>query len=223
MKILGRNVDAVVFDLDGTLLDSERAIVNAASAAFDDVGAEVTELMVADQLGAPLEELYAIFIGDNDDARMRRFITRYIERHDEHPDRFPPPLPGVNEALVALVAGRVPLGVATTKPSARAISQLEGAGIARHFTHIQGTDPGMKPKPAPDVVIAACAALGVDPKRAIMVGDTQRDVKAAQAAGAHAIVVAYGAARAEQAAQMGADAVITSLLELIHAEQARSS
>lgn len=215
MKILGRDVDAVVFDLDGTLLDSERAIVNAASAAFDDVGAEVTELMVADQLGAPLEELYAIFIGDGDDARMRRFITRYIERHDEHPDRFPPPLPGVSEALRALGEARMPLAVATTKPSARAVSQLEGAGIAQHFKHIQGTDPGMKPKPAPDVVIAACAALGVAASRAIMVGDTARDVKAAQAAGAHAIVVAYGAARAEAAAQMGADAVIASLTELV--------
>lgn len=215
MKILGHDVDAVVFDLDGTLLDSERAIVHAASRAFDDVGAEVTELMVADQLGAPLEELYAIFIGDGDDARMRKFITRYIERHDEHPDRFPPPLPGVVDALRALVAARVPLAVATTKPSARAVSQLEGAGIARHFTHIQGTDAGMKAKPAPDVVIAACAGLAVAPVRAIMVGDTTRDVKAAHAAGAHAVVVAYGAERLLSAQSMGADAVVTSLSELV--------
>jgi phosphoglycolate phosphatase len=214
MIILGRDVDAVVFDLDGTLLDSERAIVHAASAAFDDVGAEVTELMVADQLGAPLEELYAIFIGDNDDARMRTFITRYIERHDEHPDRFPPPLPGVLDALTALHAAHVPLAVATTKPSARAVSQLDGAGIARLFTHIQGTDPGMKPKPAPDVVIAACVGLRVAPARVWMVGDTHRDVAAGHAAGAGAVVVAYSAGRAEAAAEMGADVVVTSLRQL---------
>lgn len=218
MNILGlADVEAVVFDLDGTLLDSERAIVAAASAAFDDVNAHVTETQVADQLGAPLEELYAIFVGDADDARMRKFITRYIERHDEHPDRFPPPLPGVVDALANLSAS-LPLAVATTKPTARALSQIEGAGLDKFFKHIQGTDPGMKPKPEPDVVIAACAGLAVHPRRSLMVGDTRRDVKAAQAAGAHAILVVYSQERAQSAraeANWGANAVVTSLLQLV--------
>lgn len=215
MKILDIEADAVVFDLDGTLLDSESAIVSAASAAFADVKTSVSELEVADHLGAPLEELYAIFVGDGDDARMRRFIARYIERHDEHPDRFPPALPGVLEALIILREAGVPLAVATTKPTARALSQLEGAGLVERFQHVQGTDPGMKPKPAPDVVIKACAGLGIAPARAVMVGDTFRDVHAAQAAGARAIVVAYSAERVKAAAAMGAEAVVTSLLELV--------
>lgn len=215
MKILGIETQAVIFDLDGTLLDSEQAIVSAASAAFADVKATVSELDVADHLGAHLEELYAIFVGDGDDARMRKFIARYIERHDEHPDRFPPALPGVLEALTILCAAAVPLAVATTKPSARARSQLEGAGLLDRFAVIQGTDPGMKPKPAPDVVIKACAGLGVDPARVVMVGDTHRDVAAAKAAGTRAIVVAYGAERLVAAQAMGAEAVVTSLVEML--------
>jgi HAD superfamily hydrolase (TIGR01509 family) len=211
---LAVDVDAVVFDLDGTLLDSERAICDAASAAFADVGVPVTELQVADHLGAPLEELYALFVGDNDGARMRHFIARYVERHDEHPDRFPPPLPGVVDGLKGLVERGLRLAVATTKPTARAASQLEGAGLERFFHHVQGTDPGMKAKPAPDVVLRACDGLGVHPGRAVMVGDTPRDVGAARAAGAHAVVVAYGAARRQAATFMGADAVITSMTEL---------
>lgn len=206
--------DAVVFDLDGTLLDSERAIVQAAERAFADVGAAVSELQVADHLGAPLEELYALFVGDGDDARLRRFIARYIERHDEHPDRFPPPLPGVVAGLGALQARGVPLAVGTTKPSARATLQLEAAGLLRFFAHVQGTDPGMRPKPHPDVVERACAALRVSPARAAMVGDTPRDVGAARGAGAHAIVVAYSEERRRVAADFGADRVIASLVEL---------
>lgn len=215
MNILGIEADAIVFDLDGTLIDSESAIVSAASAAFLDVRCTVSELQVADHLGAPLEELYAIFVGDGDAARMRKFIAHYIERHDEHPDRFPPALPGVSEALAILCAAGVPLAVATTKPSARAVSQLEGAGLLERFVHVQGTDPGMRAKPAPDVVIKACAGLGIEPSRSVMVGDTFRDVDAAKAAGARAIVVAYHAARAQAASTMGAEAVVTSLMELV--------
>lgn len=214
MRVLRLDVEAVVFDLDGTLLDSERAICEAASAAFTDVGAAVSELQVADHLGAPLEELYALFVADDDAARLRRFIARYIERHDEHPDRFPPPLPGVVDGLAALVERGLPLAVATTKPSARAMSQIEGAGLERFFRHVQGTDAGMRPKPAPDVVIKACASLGVPPARAVMVGDTPRDVHAAHAAGAHSVVVAYGEVRLRLAHTMGAGTVITSLAEL---------
>lgn len=208
------DVDAVVFDLDGTLLDSERAIVQAAELAFADVGATVSELAVADHLGAPLEELYALFVGDGNDARLRRFIARYIERHDEHPDRFPPPLPGVLEGLGALRERGLPLAVGTTKPSARATLQLEAAGLLRFFGHVQGTDPGMRPKPHPDVVERACAALRVPAARAAMVGDTPRDVGAARGAGALAIVVAYSDERRAVAAGFGADRVIASLLEL---------
>ena len=212
--VKGLDVDCVLLDLDGTLLDSERAICDAAAAAFADVDVRVAELQIADHMGAPLEELYALFVGDQDEERMRRFIKHYIERHDAHPDRFPPPLPGVVDGLAALVARGLPLSVATTKPSARARSQLEGAGLERFFRHVQGTDPGMKPKPAPDVVLHGCAALGTAPARALMIGDTPRDVAAARAAGTHAIVVAYSEPRVRAARSMGADAVITSLSEL---------
>ncbi len=215
MKAGPFDVDAVVLDLDGTLLDSERAICDAAEHAFRDIDVAVSALSVADHLGAPLEELYALFVGDGNDVRMRHFVARYIERHDEHPERFPPPLPGVVDGLTALRARGTPLSVATTKPSPRARAQLEGAGLTRFFRHVQGTDPGMKPKPAPDVVLRACSALGVAPARALMIGDTPRDVAAARAAGTHAAVVAYGEARLALARGMGADLVLASLADIV--------
>ncbi len=201
----------VVFDLDGTLIDSEKAICAAASLAFGDVGHDVDEAAVADHLGAPLDELYACFVRDPDPQRRAHFIARYLHHHDEHPEKNPPALPGVVEGLLQLRARGLPLAVGTTKPTARATQQLQACGLLPHFAHVQGTDPPMRPKPAPDVVEVACRAIGVAPARAIMVGDTARDVGAARAAGCRAVVVAYGMHRLQVAQGLGADAVVHSL------------
>lgn len=215
------NVAGVVFDLDGTLIDSEKAICAAASLAFDDVGVAVDEAAVADHLGAPLVELFDVFdTADLDDATVRNarrahFIARYIAHYDLHPDKDPPPLPGVVEALQALRALQVPLAVATTKPTSMAVQHLRACGLVEVFGSINGTQPPLLPKPAPDVVLAACAGLGIDPRQAIMVGDTNRDVGAARAAGCHAVVVAYGAHRVQVAKGLGADLVVTDLRQLL--------
>jgi len=212
---LMRGIAGVVFDLDGTLIDSEKAICAASSLAFADLGVAVDEAAVADHLGAPLDELYDVFVPDNDAVRRGRFIDRYIAHHDLHPSRDPPPLPGVVEGLTGLRALGLPLMVATTKPTGRAVQQLESCGLASYFIHIQGTDPPMRPKPAKDVIVAAAAAAGVDPSAVVMVGDTSRDVGAARAAGCPAIVVAYGVHRINIAQGLKADAVIWSLAQLL--------
>jgi phosphoglycolate phosphatase len=204
-------IDGIVFDLDGTLIDSEKAICAAASLAFGDIGLDVDEAAVADHLGAPLDELYAFFARDEDDGRRAHFVSRYVQHHDDHPERDPPALPGVVDGLLHLRARGLPLAIGTTKPTGRATQQLQACGLLAHFGHVQGTDPPLRPKPAPDVIHAACAALGVGVGRALMVGDTARDVGAARAAGCRAVVVAYGMHRLQVARSLGADAVLPSL------------
>ena len=210
-----RGVKAVVFDLDGTLIDSEEAICAAASLAFADVGHDVDEAAVADHLGAPLDELFDHFVSGGDPTKRQRFIDRYIAHHDLHPRRDPPPLPGVEQGLLGLRALGLPLMVATTKPTGRAVQQLQSCGLDTYFAHIQGTDPPMRPKPAKDVVVAACDAVGVSASDVVMVGDTSRDVGAARAAGCRAVVVAYGVHRLQVARDLGADVVIWSLAQLL--------
>ncbi len=207
---------ALLFDLDGTLLDSSRAICHAASASFALVGVSVSEQQIEQHLGAPLEELYALFVGDHDRERQARFVASYIEAHDAHPDRHPPPLPGVREGLLSLSERyALPMAVATTKPSDRARVQLEAAGLLPSFQHVQGTDPGMRPKPAPDVIQYACQSLAVTAVDVVMVGDTARDVHAAKSAGAKAVVVAYSDEQHARATRFGADLVVRSLEELV--------
>jgi HAD superfamily hydrolase (TIGR01509 family) len=210
---------ALLFDLDGTLLDSSRAICDAASLSLADLGTRVAPEEIEPHLGAPLDELYSLFIGDGDNQRRQRFVLGYIRHHDEHPERLPPPLPGVIAALEGLRARyQAPLGVATTKPTDRAFQQLEAIGLAHHFTHVQGTGPGIEPKPSPDVIFHACDRLHVKAESALMVGDTARDVDAARAAGAYAVAVAYADADVERAQRFGADLVVRSLEELVGAE-----
>ena len=204
-----------MFDLDGTLIDSEKAICAAASLAFRDVGLSVDEAAVADHLGAPLDELYSVFVADADHQRRSHFVSRYLHHHDEHPECDPPPMPGVSAGLSALKARGLLLAVATTKPTSRAAQQLRACGLFSLFGHVQGTDPPMKPKPAKDVVIAALAVLQTAPSRAMMVGDTARDVGAARNAGTRAVVVAYGPHRLILAAKLGADHVLPSLALLV--------
>lgn len=208
--------EALLFDLDGTLLDSERAICHAASAAFRMLDVAVSEAEVALLLGAPLEELYDAYVGDGDPVRRRVFMEAYVELHDAHPEAEPLPFPGVAEALEALRArARLPMAVATTKPSHRAASQLLAAGLHPCFDHVQGTDPGMRPKPEPDVIVRACQALRVDPRAALMVGDTARDVVAAKRAGAVAVAIAYDDEKRRAAREFGADVVIGSVAEML--------
>lgn len=209
---------ALLFDLDGTLLDSSLAICEAGASAFGDLGVHVTPEDIEPHLGAPLLELYEHFIGDEDVERTQRFVLRYIHHHDEHPERHPPPLPGVVAALEGLSARyQAPLGVATTKPTERAYQQLEAIGLHRYFRRVQGTEDGIRPKPAPDVIVHACRHLGVRPEEVLMVGDTARDVDAARAAGARAVVVAYTEVHEARAREMGADLVVRSLEELVGA------
>lgn len=209
---------ALLFDLDGTLLDSSLAICEAASAALRELGAAVSASDIEPHLGAPLAELYERFVGDGDDERMQRFVLRYIHHHDAHPERHPPPLPGVLNALDGLRARYgAPLAVATTKPSDRAFQQLEAIGLHTRFAHVQGTDPGMRPKPAPDVILRACERLEVRPREVLMVGDTARDVDAAREAGARAVLIAYSDEHVERARSIRADRLVRSLEELVDA------
>lgn len=210
------DVAGLLFDLDGTLIDSGPTICDAASQAFLELGVEVEPRAVLPHLGAPLQELYEVFIGDGDEVRYGQFVTGYVQAYDGHPGAAAPPLPGVAEGLRGLTRSLgLPMAVATTKPTHRAVQQMEHTGLHVHFRHIQGTDVDMRPKPAPDVVLRAAAALGQAPERTVLVGDTARDVGAARAAGARAVVVAYSEEHRERAESFGADLIIGSLEELV--------
>jgi phosphoglycolate phosphatase len=179
-----RRMSGVIFDLDGTLVDSAPDIHAAANAALSDEGVPGLTLAEArDCVGHGA----AVFVSramalrglGEDPARHRRILDGFLGRY-EAAVHLTQPYPGVPEALEALRAAGHALAICTNKPTAPARAVLSHLGLLGHFGPLVGGDslPVRKPDPAP--LAAAVAALGGGP--ALFVGDSEVDAETAQAA-----------------------------------------
>lgn len=203
----------VIFDMDGTLIDSQRFILTAMRGAFDAVGlprpADAAVLSIVGlslpvalaRLAPGLGEAEAIALGA---AYKDAFIRVRAESGGE---AAAPMYDGARACLERLdAAGRL-LGVATGKARRGLDHALDGHDIRRFFVATQCADDAPS-KPAPGMVLNLLAATGVAPARAAMVGDTTYDIGMARAAGVAAIGVGWGYHPAEALREAGADAVI---------------
>ncbi len=190
----------VVFDLDGTLVDSIGEILESFSATARAFGLPFEEAAVRALIGRPLRETFRrLYPGEDPDP----LVAFYREHHLAHLGERARPYPGVERVLGELRAAGFPLAVATTKRTATARRLLLRVGLFSFFDHVQGTDGGMAPKPAPDVVVAAARAAGGRP--GWMVGDTALDLRAGRAAGARVYAVTWGAGSPEALAALAPD------------------
>jgi phosphoglycolate phosphatase-like HAD superfamily hydrolase len=117
----------------------------------------------------------------------------------------------VKEALASLEGRK---GTATTKGTASSRLVLEQFGVAQYFDHVQGTD-GFPSKPAPDVILAALAALGASPRDCLMVGDSPSDMEAGRRAGVQICAVRYGYGKPEELARFAPEYWIDDLRALL--------
>jgi phosphoglycolate phosphatase len=203
---------AIVFDLDGTLVDSLPDIIGAFRDAFVEHGlAAPSEAEVRDHVGLPLETMYAAFAPAEHVAALsasyRRIYPLRFTRHSR-------PYPGVPEALATLRERGFRLAVATTKRSEMAARLVAALGMTDALDVVQGTD-GFPHKPAPDVVHRALAALDAD--GVWMVGDTVHDIEAGRAAGLATYAVTWGTHDAERLRAARPDRLEASLEPLLAA------
>lgn len=198
---------AIVFDLDGTLVDSLPDIVWSFRAAFEDGGLPVpSEAAVRALIGAPLDEMAAAFTDDRD--VIDEVCAAYRRIYPLHFTDRTVPFPGVPEVLGALREAGFRTAIATTKRSSMAIPLVEAVGLAPLIDHVQGTD-GFPHKPAPDVVHVALAAL--DAEGVWMVGDTVNDLRAGRAAGLRTYGVSWGTHGADRLAEAEPDVLEPNL------------
>lgn len=195
--------ELVCFDLDGTLVDStadiRAALVHALAAVPPaDVRLDEHALSCAG-LGLPLDEFYALARPaphpQAGAAGRRRFVDEYRSYYHAHLLDKTRPFDGVAETLELvkpLRASGLRVAVATTKKTLTAERVLGALGLAHHFDLILGTEEPMPHKPAPDLLLACARRLDRDPRRGLMVGDTERDVLAGRAAGMRTCGVTYG-------------------------------
>ncbi|MDF1793517.1 MAG: HAD-IA family hydrolase [Thalassobaculaceae bacterium] len=209
---------AVVFDLDGTLIDSA-----------DDLGAAANRLLAAEGRRALLESEVRRFIGDGsrvfvqrawaatgdpaDDSTLDALVPRFIAEYESDVAGSTRPYPGAIETMARLKAAGLAVAVCTNKPQRPAEMVLESLGFGAFVDTVAGGDRFPYRKPDARHLIATLDLLGVSAGVAVMVGDNEHDMAVARGAGTGAVLVSYGYARTPLA-EIDADARIDTLSAL---------
>jgi len=176
---------AIVFDLDGTLLDTVADIRQAMSDALVERGCAALppDYMPPNLHGAFPGALMAMMAQQGTpEAEHEAVIAAYTRRYAERAHRSSRPYPGLPAFLADCRRRGVGLGVCTNKRHAPAVQALQQCGILHYFDHVSGCDTVARPKPDPLPLLEACAALGATPRQAAYVGDTHVDAASAAAA-----------------------------------------
>lgn len=199
--------DAAVFDLDGTLVDTPRGIVETFAAALAAMNAPAPDLTaVRATIGIPLERAFGLLLGvPPDDPAVPQAVGLYqsLFRELVLPRARTLVYPGVADGLTALRTQGVALAVATSKHYASADALLRAAGLRDRFDVVVGADQVTRPKPDPEMGRLVARRLAIPPERAVMVGDTTHDLLMARAAGMRSVAVTYGVHSVPELASSG--------------------
>jgi phosphoglycolate phosphatase len=205
-------VDLVVFDLDGTLVDSREDISRAVNEGIVAVGGgkrPVSEIIP--HIGRPLMDIFNDLLPFGLHARAGRATEIFREYFFAHCVENSRLCPGVSECLEGL--GAVSRAIATTKMTFMAERVVQQMGIAHHFDLVQGSD-GIPHKPDPTILALVLERLRKRAGRAWVVGDTVYDVQAGKAAGMHTCAVTYGIGEVEALESAAPDLLLDSLADL---------
>ena len=203
---------AVLFDLDGTLVDSIDLLVASMEYAFE--GREkrppLAEWLAL--IGTPLDAMLARWAeGPGDVELLRaRYREHQLAKHDEMIKLYP----GMVETVRELHAAGHPLAVVTSKLEVGARRALKFARIEECFAAVVGIDHTTRHKPDPEPVHFALSRLGVPAAQAMFVGDSTHDMQAGRAAGVYTVAALWGPYTREQLAPTAPDAFIASFDEL---------
>ena len=206
--------DTVLFDLDGTLTDSQEGIVKSVIYALERLGRELPprDTLTA-FIGPPLHESFSALCG-MDEAETERAVREFRDYFARCGWAENAPYEGMAEFLAALHAAGLRLIVATSKPESFARKILEHFALERYFDLICGSHPEDKSSADKASVVRAALTRAGAPKRAVMVGDRRHDMAGAHANGLEAVGVLYGYGSREELAAAGAEQLAADLNEL---------
>lgn len=203
-----------LFDVDGTLLKSAPDICGALQTVLARTEHNrLPQEFLQTYIGRHLDDLFYYLFPNATADDAARLLAEYREVYLARRHASTEVYPGVAEALAKL-GGRK--STATTKGTPTTQAVLEQFGLISYFDHVQGTD-GFPPKPNPDVVLKALAALGARPEDCLFVGDSTSDMEAAKRAGVRSCAVTYGYGHPDELARWQPDYVVGDLRELLPA------
>jgi len=182
---------AVLFDLDGTLIDSIPLLLACVRHAFDGFpGRPPTDEEWIEGIGTPLATQMAAYT--DSPTEVERLIGRYRAYQREHHDALTTVYPGVLEAIQGFHHNGHPMAIVTSKSNGMMDRALDFVGIAPFMTLAVGADSTPRHKPDPYPVNFALQHLGYSPAEAIFVGDSPHDVNAGNAAGVKTVAALWG-------------------------------
>jgi phosphoglycolate phosphatase-like HAD superfamily hydrolase len=205
----------ILFDVDGTLLDSRKDIAGAQLYVLRKLG--ITHLTPEDiypHIGKPLSDIFAILLPPERHRDIPRAKETYVTYYRSHALDTTTLFPGVAVSLAALHENGIRLGVATTKSSVTSARVLAHFGVQNLFTQIQGSDE-MPFKPDPFILNKVIADQGWLREETMMVGDTAADILAGRNAHIRTCGVTWGALNREQMLALAPDMAIDRFDELL--------
>jgi len=186
------SVRALIFDLDGTLIDSKRDLIRSVNAMLRELRrGELAEETISGYIGHGAPQLVARAIGNGSTEEERqRALQFFLSYYEEHKMDSTCAYPGVAETLEQLA--RMPMAVLTNKPVRISVRILDELGLSQYFRAIYGGNSFETKKPDPLGARTILRELGAAPGEALLVGDSEVDVQTARNAGTLAAAVNYG-------------------------------
>jgi HAD superfamily hydrolase (TIGR01509 family) len=184
---------ALLLDLDGTVIDSRTDIVLSVQHGFRAVGTEPPlPDAITPIIGKPLKDYPGIMGYQLSPEQNAAYVQAYRDYYAAHMADHTRLYPGAAETLTTLRQQGLKFAVVTTKRQDQAELVVARLGLDRWTDYVRGWIDGRRNKPDPDPILDAIAALGVSPDRTMMVGDSEQDILAAQAAGIDSCACLYG-------------------------------
>jgi phosphoglycolate phosphatase len=209
---------AIIWDLDGTLVDSAPDLASALNTVLDMRGffthsIETVRTMIGNGVPKLVERGFNAVGVRPDVEQLDELVAMFVKEYKACATDNTRPYPGVTEALQEIHGMNIPMGVCTNKPESFTRQILEGLGLSGFFSSVVGGDSTRARKPDPEPVLACLRGLVAEPSSSLMIGDSVHDVHAAHAAGVTIGVVPWGY-RSAPVEDLGADFILNDVTTL---------
>lgn len=205
----------IICDVDGTILNSMRDIMNAQLFMLNHFGLHtITEKDILPYYGKPVHEMMMLFLPKEEHHRLQESVEVYRNYYKQHWFDTSSLFPGVQETLTKLFHRNIRFATATTKSTGSSCIILEHFGVAQYFSQIQGTDSGFPYKPDPFIINKVLTEQSWKREETMIIGDSHSDILAGKNAGIATCGVTYGCLTRAEIEKSNPDFIITTFSEL---------